>query len=85
MTDDRAFSPVKSEDDIAHGLKLIGEALPELTPDEVEADPDDVTEIDEAYPSGLWGAVAVIVRDVPVKALVWAAGIGIAIGFLTSK
>ncbi len=83
MIDDKVFPSVKSEEDMAPGLKMIGEALPELAADEVES--DYVTELDEAYPSGLPGAVAAIIRDEPVKALLWAAGIGIAIALLTSK
>lgn len=85
MIDDKVFPPVKSEEDIARGLKMIGGALPKLAADEVDADTDDVTELDEAYPAGLPGAVAAILRDEPMKALLWAAGIGIAIGLLTSK
>ncbi|WP_156323417.1 hypothetical protein [Bosea sp. AAP35] len=85
MIDDKVFPPVKSEEDIGRGLKMIGGALPELATDEVEADIDDVTGLDEAYPSGLPGALAAIMRDEPLKALLWAACIGIAIGLMTSK
>ena len=85
MIDDKVFPPAKSEEDLASGVQMIGEALPKLAADEVEADNDDVTELDEAYPSGLPSALAAIVRDEPVKALLYAAGIGVAIWLLTSK
>jgi len=81
MIDNKVFSSVKPEENMAPGLKMIGEALPELAAE----DPDDVTDLDQTHPAGLPGAVAAFVRDEPVKALLWAAGIGIAFALLTSK
>ncbi len=85
MSDDKATASGNFEQDIARGVAMIGEALPEVTAKPDDDGAEEIMAAQDAYPSGLLGAVLAIVREEPLRALVWAAGIGMAVGLLTSK